>query len=52
MGDRSPKEKMKKQKQHDKDHEKVVHKKEENMIKNRREQPVAVDRDDNLKKAG
>jgi hypothetical protein len=54
MGDRSPKDKMKKQKQHDKDHQKHVHQKQENMIKNRKDQgkPVEGAEGDQFKKVG
>lgn len=38
MGDRSPKDKLKKQKQHDKDLVKQSQHKQENMMKNRRDQ--------------
>ncbi len=50
MGDRSPKEKMKKQKQHDKDHQKQEQRKIENMQKNRKDQ--GLPQDDQYKKAG
>ena len=52
MGDRSPKEKMKKQKQHKNEHEKHQHEREENMHKNRRETPVVADKNEAVKKAG
>lgn len=55
MGDRSPKDKMKKQKQHEKDHAKQAQHKQENMIKNRRDQGKPEDGQqpgDQYKKAG
>ena len=53
MGDRSPKEKLKKQKQHDKNHAKQEQRKNENMLKNRRDHgdPQAQE-GDQYKKAG
>lgn len=53
MGDRSPKDKLKKQKQHDKDHVKHEQQKQENMIKNRRDQGKPAEGEQQpFKKAG
>ena len=52
MGDRSPKDKMKKKQQHDKDHQKHQQQKQENMLKNRKDQGLPAEKDDQFKKAG
>jgi hypothetical protein len=52
MGDRSPKDKMKKQKQVQNEHSKHQQQKQENMLKNRKDQGVPVAQDDQMKKAG
>ena len=52
MGDRSPKDKQKKQKQHDHDHQKHQQKKQENMLKNRKDHGPADEQGEPFKKAG
>jgi hypothetical protein len=56
MGDRSPKDKVKKQKQHDKDLERQQQQRQQNMLKNRREAAVKPGEDqpgsEQYKKAG
>ena len=52
MGDRSPKDKQKKQKQHNHDHQQHQQKKQENMIKNRKDAVQPDEQGEPLKKAG
>ncbi len=52
MGDRSPKDKMKKKAQHDKDVKKHNQQKQENMLKNRKDTGQTEQEGDQYKKAG
>ena len=52
MGDRSPKDKMKHKKQHDKDVQKHIQEKQENMAKNRKDQGPQGNPGQPVKKAG
>lgn len=52
MGDRSPKDKMKQKKQHDKDVQKHAQERQENMAKNRKDQPSSGNPNQPHKKAG
>jgi hypothetical protein len=52
MGDRSPKDKMKKKAQHDKEVHKHQQQKQENMLKNRKENGQTEQAADQWKKAG
>jgi len=52
MGDKSPKDKMKQKKQHDKEVVKNQQHKQENMAKNRRDQGAPGNQPDPHKKAG
>jgi hypothetical protein len=52
MGDRSPKDKMKHKKQHDKDVQKHNQDKQENMAKNRKDQGPQGNPGQPVKKAG
>ena len=52
MGDRSPKDKMKKKAQHDKEVQKHNQQKQDNMMKNRKDQGPITEEGDQYKKAG
>ncbi len=52
MGDRSPKDKMKQKKQHDVDAQKHHQQKQDNMMKNRKDQGAPGNKNDPVKKAG
>jgi hypothetical protein len=52
MGDRSPKEKLKKKAQHDKEVQKHQQQKQENMMKNRKDNGQVTQEGDQYKKAG
>lgn len=52
MGDRSPKDKMKQKKQHDVEVQKHNQQKQDNMMKNRKDQGAPGNKNDPVKKAG
>jgi hypothetical protein len=52
MGDRSPKDKMKKKAQHDKEVQKHNQQKQENMLKNRKDNGQTTQEAEPYKKAG
>ncbi len=52
MGDRSPKDKMKQKKQHDVEAQKHNQQKQDNMMKNRKDQGAPGNKNDPVKKAG